>query len=316
MATISTSCPQCRATYRVPSEHAGKKARCTKCNTVFVVPQAEPDAARPLDEPVGFVACRYCGFHGSGNFCSNCGGRLTGAPDYDFERCKVPASFLSQLPADFAIELFGTDPKRQEEQRREYEIRQSCQRFNEGLEEMGRQVKYEGVKSGGWRFSRLQVGRMLDQLPEVVPGREAIISRLWTIVSDIERASRNETIDELLENIESNLAHSNVKLASKEIDRLHETLKDAPDPALAKKLEAFNQRIQKIDEEARGERQIAAFRKLLDKADKLAFQGESKKAVKAYQECLFWLSRNDLPNKETVEADAQEKVSKAQLVIG
>lgn len=49
---IQTVCQGCQRTLRVPDEHAGRKARCPQCQTVFVVPdprQAETPA--PKAEP-------------------------------------------------------------------------------------------------------------------------------------------------------------------------------------------------------------------------------------------------------------------------
>ena len=43
--SIETACPGCQRTLRVPSEHAGKQARCPLCNTIYTVGNVE--AAKP-----------------------------------------------------------------------------------------------------------------------------------------------------------------------------------------------------------------------------------------------------------------------------
>lgn len=59
---IETICEGCARRLRVPDEHAGKKARCPQCGTIYIVPGSSdrkssdpardprPDAVRPLDE--------------------------------------------------------------------------------------------------------------------------------------------------------------------------------------------------------------------------------------------------------------------------
>ncbi|MFW6169026.1 MAG: GYF domain-containing protein [Planctomycetota bacterium] len=55
---IETICEGCARRLRVPDEHAGKKARCPQCGTIYIVPAAaqhaswESNAAGPLDENV------------------------------------------------------------------------------------------------------------------------------------------------------------------------------------------------------------------------------------------------------------------------
>jgi predicted Zn finger-like uncharacterized protein len=38
---ISTTCPHCKAIFRLPEDLAGKKVRCQKCKELFVVPRAD-----------------------------------------------------------------------------------------------------------------------------------------------------------------------------------------------------------------------------------------------------------------------------------
>ncbi len=48
---IVTHCPKCRGTFRFPESMAGKSAKCSRCQQVFVVPAAAaPPAARPADD--------------------------------------------------------------------------------------------------------------------------------------------------------------------------------------------------------------------------------------------------------------------------
>lgn len=59
---------------------------------------------------------------------------------------------------------------------------------------------------------------------------------------------------------------------------------------------------------------MAEFQELKTKAEKLAFQAENKKAVKAFQECLFWLSRNEIDGKAHHEATIEDAIRKLQSV--
>jgi len=308
MNVVSIACPACRAQYRVKLENVGRKAKCAKCGQLFVVsaPVQEPAHAHPAESD-GLLVCRYCGFQDSGYFCSNCGGRLAGEPPFDFESCKVPSAYLSHLPAELSYDLDGPSQK-QEEQRRRYELRQRCEHFNEELDEMARVIKYQGIDEVDWRFNRLNVGRLVDSLPPDVPGRDEIATRLWTIVSDVERAAAKRDADEQTEEVRQALKTGDTKKAEKTLVKLRELTSDPPTGVSAALIAELESELQRLQSDEVGEKQSAAFQKLLDKADKLAFQHETKKAVKAYQECLFWLSRNELPDKERVQTEVEHKV--------
>ncbi len=47
--TISVTCPFCHASFDVDAAHAGKRARCRRCQTVFRVPASSPGGA--IDDP-------------------------------------------------------------------------------------------------------------------------------------------------------------------------------------------------------------------------------------------------------------------------
>src|SRR5262249_30434487 len=49
---IQITCPKCQAVYNVPEEQRGKRARCKKCETVFVATAAETQAGPPVAEEV------------------------------------------------------------------------------------------------------------------------------------------------------------------------------------------------------------------------------------------------------------------------
>lgn len=69
----SVSCPACSARYEFPAQLSGRKGRCSKCGTVFIVPTASAapaagaslaaakhdESAEPAPEHVGFE-CRIC----------------------------------------------------------------------------------------------------------------------------------------------------------------------------------------------------------------------------------------------------------------
>jgi hypothetical protein len=103
------------------------------------------------------------------------------------------------------------------------------------------------------------------------------------------------------------------KRASKAIGRVASLLSEAHDSAANTKLEDLRAGFRLLQDKSRDAKQQLVYRKLLDKADKLAFQQEWKKALKAYQECLFWLSRNNLSNKTELVADAQQKLTDAEV---
>lgn len=44
---ISTSCPNCKALFRLPDDTVGKKVQCQKCATIFVVPQSDGMTTTP-----------------------------------------------------------------------------------------------------------------------------------------------------------------------------------------------------------------------------------------------------------------------------
>src|SRR5438067_13429617 len=45
MAVLEVACPGCKAGLKAPDNMAGKKARCKKCGTSFVIPGAAADPA-------------------------------------------------------------------------------------------------------------------------------------------------------------------------------------------------------------------------------------------------------------------------------
>jgi hypothetical protein len=184
--------------------------------------------------------------------------------------------------------------------------------FNTELDEMAREVKYGGLENASWRFNRVQIGRLVDNLPLELPGRETIITRLWTIISDVERSVLQNRIKAGFQAIDASLKAGDPKKCAKVIENLDELLKEAPDPAARKRLEEFRAGLLQLGEKGTQTKQLAAYQKLLDKADKLAFQQEWKKSIKGYQECQFWLSRNDVPNKNMLARDVQQKLEKAQ----
>lgn len=312
MDTVLTACSHCGMQYRVKGENVGRKAKCAKCGEAFVISimKGGPPPVPQRDSPA-LVACRFCGFQDSGNFCSNCGGRLTGQPVFDFDACKIPQTYLSRFPAGLNYD-FEASPQKQEQERRGYEIRQRCEQFNEQLDELARAVKYQGADVADWHFDRLSIGRLVDSMPPDVPGRESIVSRLWTMVSDIERAAAKRDVDEQTEKVRQALQTGGVKNAEKALTKLRELITEHPNSGAPEMIVEFESAIKELEAAKTDDQQLSAFQKLLDKADRLAFQQESKKAAKAYQDCLFWLSRNELPDKGSVQSEIEQKLRTLQ----
>ncbi len=44
---LSTTCPNCKALFKLPNELAGKKVKCQKCQELFIVPHSEADTTQP-----------------------------------------------------------------------------------------------------------------------------------------------------------------------------------------------------------------------------------------------------------------------------
>lgn len=58
---ITLTCPHCAARYAVPHARAGKKVRCAKCSTVFVVSEAPSAGAAPVRVPAPPASLRPAG---------------------------------------------------------------------------------------------------------------------------------------------------------------------------------------------------------------------------------------------------------------
>jgi predicted Zn finger-like uncharacterized protein len=260
MNATSVACPQCKTVYQAHPEHAGKKVRCANCNTVFVMPDV---GKPPAPHPSSGTACVFCGALASGKFCSTCGSRLRGSPDFDFAACKIPSRFIAQFPSEYVFSI-GETPEKQREFQQQHAIHQACSQFNAELDETARQVKYGGLETAGWRFNRVQIGRLVDNLPLEVPSREAIIARLWTIISDVERSSLQNRTRALIQAIEAYLKACDAKKAAKAIETLSELLKETPNPAASKRLEELRASLLQLGEKGTETKQLAAFKKLLD----------------------------------------------------
>lgn len=51
MATITFNCPQCKYLCAFKDVYAGRKARCLRCNQVFIIPQTDSDKAKKIKPP-------------------------------------------------------------------------------------------------------------------------------------------------------------------------------------------------------------------------------------------------------------------------
>lgn len=312
MNDFHIACPKCRTSYRARVENVGRKAKCAKCGDVFIIIQpTQPEQERPATRGETLTACRFCGFQDSGNFCSNCGGRLTARPPYDFEACKIPQTFLCRFPRNLTYSL-DAPGRVQEENQRLYEVRQHCENYNRQVEELERFMRYGEGEEARWQFSRLRIGQMVDSIPPDLAERESIVTRLWTIVSDVERPARKAYVDDLVREAKEAIELQDVKKAQRVLSSLKSEEGVLLDAAMAAQVKAFEEACGSLCSVRTSDKERAAFAKIVEKADKLAFQQEAKKALKAYQECLFWLSRHELPEKATLQADVEEKLKRVQ----
>lgn len=310
---IRTNCPECNAAYSVRAENLGKRAKCAKCGVAFVLARARdskvPERA-DVDEDLG--ACRFCGFQDSGNFCSNCGGRLRGESFPNLETCRVPESYYSQLCSEVLID-FDAPSHIREQQQREYELRSACERFNDQISEMSRTIKYGGFESAGWQFERVQIARLIDSLPPEVPGRTEIASRLWFVASEVERRVFENKLTQISTEFDGAIEGSDAKKAARLVSKMKELIGDNPRSDLRSRLASCESELAGIETTMRDGKLLAEFQKLKTKAEKLAFQGENKKAIKAFQECLFWLSRNEIDGKALQQATIEQAIQKLEI---
>jgi len=51
MTKVTVSCPECQSRYQVDESQLGKRARCKKCDTRFVLSAPEIELDTPVDEP-------------------------------------------------------------------------------------------------------------------------------------------------------------------------------------------------------------------------------------------------------------------------
>lgn len=314
MEPIRTNCPECNAAYSVRAENLGKRAKCAKCGAAFVLARAD-DSKVPerqgKDEDLS--ACRFCGFQDSGNFCSNCGGRLRGESFPNLETCRVPEAYYSQLRSEVLVDFDAPSHIRDQHQR-EYELRSACERFNDQISEMSRTIKYGGFESAGWQFERVQIARLVDSLPAEVPGRNEIASRLWFVASEVERRVFESTLKQISTEFDDAIEGSDAKKAARLLSKMKDLVGDNPRSDLRSQLARCEGELARIETSKRDEKLLAEFQELKTKAEKLAFQAENKKAVKAFQECLFWLSRNEIDGKAHHEATIEDAIRKLQSV--
>ena len=127
-------------------------------------------------------------------------------------------------------------------------------------------------------------------------------------MSDVEFLVAQREAQELTVEVRRAIDSADAKAAEKSLRKLGELARDAPSAASAALLTDLESELRRVQSAETAKKQMAAFQKLLEKADKLAFQHEKKRAAKAYQECLFWLSRNELLEKESLQADVDRKI--------
>src|SRR5258708_6345240 len=95
--SIATTCPNCKALFRLDNELAGKKVKCQKCQHLFVVPE-------PSDGTVTIAASVATAPKPAGDMelDPQPAPMATAAPDPVPETVNTPPAWLSEPPTDDA----------------------------------------------------------------------------------------------------------------------------------------------------------------------------------------------------------------------
>lgn len=307
---LSIECPECRATYRVKDEYAGKKARCSKCNHVFPIGAPPREASDPGGSEKLLIACPYCSFQDFGNFCSECGGPLRAIAVLDFDGCKILSDAMASLCAD-RPSLSGERGENELDDKY-VELQDACDGFNRFIDELNRAWRYEVGASRKYRFDRANVAEHIDEIPRTLPGRQGLVDRLWILVGQAEREIAQEALEELVRSANATLETGEIKRLEKTIAKIRELVSSATWLASSQQVANIERGHQTLLERQAEQNHRAEFDKLLTKGDKFAFLAENKKAIKAYEECLFWLSRNQLTDIEELDRAVRQKLDTVQ----
>ena len=195
------------------------------------------------------------------------------------------------------------------------ELRSAFVSFNDFINELARAWRYEEGTSRRYKFDRAQVAEQIDDIPKSLTGRQKIVDRLWTLIGQAEREISQDELDTLVKDALVAVDGSDVNRTERLIAKIQTLVSDGPWLKGAANLEKLETAHLKLVEDQATEKRRVEFQKLLTKADKFAFLEEVKKAAKAYQECLFWLTRNDLPDKGQIERDTRGKLETAQACL-
>ncbi len=303
MQSLSIQCTHCSKQYSVRPDLAGRTVRCTACKQAFRIP-AQNTAPVGQDEP---MSCRWCGFTDSGNYCSMCGGRLQGDPFESLSACLVSKSIMAELKRTSDNALDGDDWA--------VEAYYAAEELNRKVMAVADALR----KNDRWGLDHLmergETELLLDKLDRL-PGISNLRVAVWTLVSDLERkATDAEKAEEserqqnrlgyLATQIRSSVEAGSVSRAKKWLTEYRDSGTKGPELAELESAVAALEQGQAVDAARK------AYAKLEEKAAKLSFTGEHKKAAKAWQECLFWLSRNEHPEKQQHEIAAQKALEAA-----
>lgn len=303
MKSLSIQCTHCAKQYTVRPDFAGRTVRCAACKQAFRVP-AQNAAPIGQDEP---LTCRWCGFTDNGNYCSRCGGRLQGDPFESLSDCLVSKSILAELKRTSDSAIDGDDWA--------VEAYYAAEELNRKVMDVSDALR----KNDHWQFDHLmergETELLLDKLDRL-PGISDLRVAVWTLVSDLERKAadakqaeeserQQNRLDYLATQIRSSIEAGSLSRAKKWLTEYRESGTKSPE------LDQLETAVTALEQEQETGAARKAYAKLEEKAAKLSFTGEHKKAVKAWQECLFWLSRNEHPEKRAMEEAAQKALEAA-----
>jgi len=157
---------------------------------------------------------------------------------------------------------------------------------------------------------------LVDALDESVPGRTTLVRRLWGFISDVERLVNDRLVQESEDSLKNAIQECDLKKSQKALAKFKLILEEAKVAHWRERTAEWERSVGILESTQASDKQLQALNKLLEKADKLAFQENWKKAITAYQDCMFWLSRNSCPRKAQLQSETEAKLNavKSKLV--
>lgn len=307
---IKSECKACGAAYAVRVEFAGRKARCQKCGEKFIV--ENPKVEIPSDD---LTACRFCGFQDSGNFCSNCGGRLSDLQFSTIPQCLIDKNIIKKYQAK-SDEMDWDAPGGEMFEDAVY----SMEELNRNVLEIANAIQ-NGDDYVSGLLSRVEAEQLLDKIPTGDPQLNGIRAYVWTLVSDIEQYQKQKETEDIavrqsaqldyhVKSFDAAVDAGSEARAKKWFGDIRVLLEDGRKPTVD--INELENRLEEFLKRRTLANLAKNYTKLEEKAAKLLFKGEDKKAGSAYQDCLFWLSRNEHPEHAKMVEDAESGLSQTQ----